>query len=123
MILPVSLPFCGLQLWCFDKCTEPVKPGLPELATFAQPLLNPQNGLPRYATRSCTSYLLGRDEPADLQHLDMLDDRGERGIEGTCKLRDGSWALCEPIEQCTACRVRQGMKGAIEGVILLKHVL
>jgi hypothetical protein len=120
----VSLPFCGLQLLCFDECTEPVEAGLPELSAFAQPLLNPQNRLTRYATRSRTADLFGRDEPADLQHLDMLDDRGERGIEGIRKLRDGGWALGESIEQCTACRVRQGMKGAIEGgVTMLKHVL
>src|SRR5262249_47552887 len=87
-LLP-ALSFATLFLRCLqseDIGLHPIEPRFPDRSARAQPLLGLRDRFGRDAARPRSANLLGRDEPARLEHLHVLDDRRQRRVERRSEL-------------------------------------
>src|SRR6266705_5289506 len=66
--------------------------------------------------------LLRANQPAVLQYIQVLGKRRQRHIEWLRQLTDRNGAAAQPFENGPSCRVRQGIKDAIELYGLVRHM-
>jgi hypothetical protein len=60
-------------------------------------------------------------EPRPLEHTHVLGRRGQRHVEARRQLPDGLVAGCEPAEDLTSHRVREGCERRVE--LMVNHVV
>jgi hypothetical protein len=102
---------------------QPFEPVLPARAALADPLLGETQGHRLDLACAHAADLLGPDEPARLQHLQVLEHSGQRHGERLRELRHRGRSAREPLDHLAPARVGERTEHAIEGGALVRHVL
>ena len=105
-----------------EHLSEPVEAELPGGALPGEPVrgqVQPDGLEPAGAG---AARFLGADQPTGLEDGQVLQDGGERHVEGPGELADRGRACAEAFDQVTTGGVAQGPEDLVEGLIL-KHQL
>jgi hypothetical protein len=65
---------------------------------------------------------LASDKPAFLQYLEVLDNCGERHVEGFGQVADTGRPAAQPLDDCPARGLREGFEAAVD-ILILKNLL
>lgn len=97
---------------------QAIEASAPESAVELEPVLRARQCLgPQPATPVLANPLI-RNERSLFQHLEVPRDRGERDVEGFCKLPDRRLAAREPSQD----RAARGIRERTESMVELHHI-
>ena len=106
-----------------EKVAETVETAFPGRAALADPLLGGGERTRFDTTGSYPPDLLRPDEPARLQHLQVLDDAGERHVEWSGELADRGRSAAQAFHHRPPAGIGERLEHPVERGALVKHVL
>ena len=105
-----------------QQIAQPVKPAFPHRTAIADPLLPPTESPPGSMRQVRTlPSLFGLHQPAFLQHLQVLNDRGQGDVERLCQPRDRDRSLAELLQNRPARGIAEGVEDTVDIRFLLVH--
>src|SRR5688572_30795565 len=120
LLLPFLESFFGFLFG--EELAQPVQAALPQRPALVDPLLGEPEARRRDAAGAYPPDLLGADNPALLEDLEMLDHGRQRDGEGRGQLTGRDRTAAQPLDHRPSGRVAQRVKDAVD-LPLIKHRL
>lgn len=99
-----------------EKCVEALKVAGPDAVIFLEPFGGFREWLGLQAARAALRILAVGDEPGELEHLEVLGDRGLGHLEGLGEFRDGGFAGSEARKDRPPSWIGERGKGGIQAI-------
>jgi hypothetical protein len=109
------------RLFFRQEVPQAIEALLPPDFAIVDPALGCAEPIELEVTRSDAAHLLRADDPRGLQQLDVLDHGSERHGERGGELAYRRRSPAQPLQHGATCRVREGVKHAIEGDVTIQH--
>jgi hypothetical protein len=106
-----------------EQVSQAVEPAFPRRAALDDPAFDHAEWLWLYSAGAHPAVLLGADQSAVLQDVEMLQDRGKGHRERCGQLRHGGRPDQKSVDDGSSCRVGQGGEDPVEVLAMLKHRL
>jgi hypothetical protein len=98
-----------------EEIAEAIEATLPSGAALGDPVFGGAQRVGSEAEGADAADLLGVDDAAGLEHLEVLDDSGEGHGQRRGELGDGRWAATEAIDERATGGIGESLEDAIEG--------
>lgn len=107
----------------FDEDGEAVGAALPDGALLREPAFGRRKPCGIDAAGADTTMLFGVDQSRRLKNRQMFHEGGEAHPERFGQTLNRRGALEQPVDDGASCRVGERMKNAIEGCLLVRHMV